>query len=215
MPPTPTCTMPEHGHPDAPHACCRPPAAVLPATVPESDAPVPVSVQPVSSQAVSTQAMSTQAKSTQPGQSFWRHLPTWWRASSNTAHCLLGCAIGDIAAMTLVPLAWPGIPTWLLMGIAIISGIVSSLTLETVVLRLREGLAWGRALSIAWGMSLLSMVAMEVVMNLTDWVAMGGKRMSPDHLDYWLAWIPALIAGFLAPLPYNYAQLRRHGRSCH
>lgn len=187
MPPDATCTMPEHGRPDAPHACCRPVAVVEPVAV---AAPVPTA-------------------------DFWRHAPTWWRASRNTAHCLLGCAIGDIAAMTLVPLAWPGVPLWLLMCIAIVSGIVSSLTLETVVLRLREGFAWGRALSVAWGMSLLSMVAMEVVMNLTDWVAMGGQRMSPAHLDYWVAWVPALIAGFLAPLPYNYHKLRRHGRSCH
>lgn len=117
--------------------------------------------------------------------------------------------------MTLVPLAWPDVPMWLLMSIAIVCGIVSSLTLETVVLRLREGFAWGRALSIAWGMSLISMVAMELVMNLTDWVAMGGQRMSPATLHYWLAWIPALAAGFLAPLPYNYYKLRRHGHSCH
>jgi hypothetical protein len=146
---------------------------------------------------------------------FWRHGPTWWRAGRNTAHCLLGCAIGDIAAMTLIPVAWPEVPLWLLMGAAIVAGITTSLALETAVLRLRDGLAWGRALTVAWGMSLLSMVAMEVVMNLTDWLAMGGARMPLDHPGYWLAWIPALAAGFLAPLPYTYAKLRRHGRSCH
>lgn len=190
MPPE-SCTMPEHGRPDAPHACCRP-AAVAP-----------------------TVKMEVQPAQAGLGRGFWGHGPTWWRASGNTAHCLLGCAIGDIAAMTLVPLAWPDVPMWLLMSIAIVSGVVSSLTLETVVLRLREGFAWGRALSIAWGMSLISMVAMELVMNLTDWVAMGGQRMSPATLHYWLAWIPALAAGFLAPLPYNYYKLRRHGHSCH
>jgi len=44
---------------------------------------------------------------------------------------------------------------------------------------------------------------------------MGGTRMPIDHLGYWLAWLPALLVGFLAPLPYNYIKLRRHGRSCH
>lgn len=191
-----SCSMPEHGRPDAPHACCRPKTVAA--------------QNPRVSDAAAGTGTTGRAR-----WAFWSDGPTWLRASRNTAHCLLGCAIGDIAAMTLVPLAWPSVPLWLLMVIAIISGVVTSLTLETLVLRVREGLAWGRALSVAWGMSLLSMVAMEVVMNLTDWLAMGGTRMSPATLHYWLAWIPALIAGFLAPLPYNYAKLRRYGRACH
>lgn len=181
------CTMPEHGRPDAPSPCCRPGAAAAsPATDP---------------------ATATAG--------FWSHGPTWRRAAINTAHCLLGCAIGDIAAMTLVPVFWPEVPWSLLMAIAIVSGITTSLGLETLILRHREGMAWGQAVRVAWGMSLISMVGMELAMNVTDWLAMGGERMPLHHAGYWLAWIPALIVGFLAPLPYNYSKLRRHGRSCH
>jgi hypothetical protein len=32
---------------------------------------------------------------------------------------------------------------------------------------------------------------------------------------YWLAFIPAAVAGFLTPLPYNYYQLKKHNRACH
>jgi hypothetical protein len=178
--------MPGHGRPDALEACCRPVAgAERPAAPP------------------------------QRGGSFWRDLGVWRRAAVNTGHCLLGCAIGDIAAMTLVPLAWPTVPMALLLAIAIAAGLASSLLLEALVLRWRERMTWRRAARTALGMSLLSMVAMELAMNLTDWWVMGGERMPIGHAHYWLAWVPALAVGFLAAWPYNYRQLRRHGRACH
>ncbi len=147
--------------------------------------------------------------------SFWGDRPLWLRASSNTAHCLLGCAIGDIAAMTLIPLWFPAIGMATLMMLAIASGIATSLALETAILRWREHLSWRNAMRTAWGMSLISMAAMELVMNAVDLLAMGGQRMHWHEPGYWLAWGPALAAGFLAVLPYNYAKLKRHGRSCH
>lgn len=152
---------------------------------------------------------------TPPRSGFWSDPMAWRRAAGNTAHCLLGCALGDIAAMTLVPLWWPTVPFGLLMAIAIASGLASSLLLETIVLRLREGFPWRRALHTALGMSLLSMIVMELVMNGVDWLAMGGQRLPMHDLHYWAAWVPALLAGFLAPLPYNYYMLKRHARSCH
>lgn len=146
---------------------------------------------------------------------FWRDRPTWRRAVVSTAHCLLGCTIGDVAAMTLVPIVWPSVPMSLLMAIAVVAGLASSLLLETLVLRLRERMAWSAAWRTALAMSLLSMVGMEAAMNVTDWAVMGGVRLPMHEPGYWLAWLPALVVGFLVPLPYNYRQLRRHGRSCH
>lgn len=139
----------------------------------------------------------------------------WRRSALNTAHCLLGCAIGDVAAMTLVPLVWPAVSMPLLMAIAIACGLATSLALETLLLRFREAMAWRSALRTALGMSLLSMVLMEAVMNLADWLVMGGQRLHWHDPRFWLAWGPALLAGFLAAWPYNHAMLRRHGRSCH
>lgn len=145
----------------------------------------------------------------------WRHAPTWRRAAANSLHCLLGCAIGDVAAMTLVPLWWPTVPLPTLMAIAIAAGLFSSLLLETLVLRRRERMRWGAAVRVAFGMGILSMAAMELAMNVTDWLVMGSQRLPLHHAGYWLAWLAALAAGFLAPLPYNYYKLRQHGRSCH
>lgn len=146
---------------------------------------------------------------------FWSDRRLWLRASSNTGHCLLGCAIGDIAAMTLIPLWYPAIGMAPLMVLAVASGIATSLALESMILRWRERLSWSNAMRTAWGMSLISMAAMELVMNAVDLLVMGGQRLHWHDSGYWLAWGPALAAGFLAVLPYNYAKIKRHGRSCH
>lgn len=145
----------------------------------------------------------------------WGDAATWRRAARNTLGCLIGCTIGDVAAMALVPLWWPSVSQSTLTVIAIAAGLMSSLLLETLVLRWREGMRWPEALRLALGMSMLSMLAMELAMNVTDWLLMGGQRMPISHLGYWLLWIPSLAVGFAVPLPYNYYQLRRHGRSCH
>jgi len=65
------------------------------------------------------------------------------------------------------------------------------------------------ALKTAAGMSLISMVAMEVAMNVTDVIFTGGAR-----LTWWVVPI-MLLAGFLAPLPYNYWRLKALGKACH
>jgi hypothetical protein len=117
--------------------------------------------------------------------------------------------------MTLIPIWFPGIAMPALMLCAMAAGILSSLALEGLLLRLREGLSWRNALRTAWGMSLISMAVMELVMNGVDLAFMGGQRLHWHDRAYWLAWIPSLAAGFLAVLPYNYAKLKRHGRSCH
>jgi hypothetical protein len=65
------------------------------------------------------------------------------------------------------------------------------------------------ALKTAAGMSLISMVAMEAAMNLVDVAITGGAKLT-------LFVVPImLLAGFLAPLPYNYWRLKALGKSCH
>ena len=65
------------------------------------------------------------------------------------------------------------------------------------------------AIKTSLGMSLISMVSMEVSMNLVDFILVGEAK-----LVIWV--IPImLIAGFLTPLPYNYWRLKALGKSCH
>jgi len=59
------------------------------------------------------------------------------------------------------------------------------------------------------GMSFLSMVAMELAMNITDLLMTGGAILTKEVIPI------MLLAGFLAPLPYNYWRLKSLGRACH
>jgi hypothetical protein len=49
---------------------------------------------------------------------------------------------------------------------------------------------------------------------MTDFMITGGKAAF-NTPGYWIALVPAMIAGFLLPLPYNYYKLQKHGKSCH
>ena len=137
----------------------------------------------------------------------WSCKHTWSRSAKNTAWCLLGCSIGDfgtIAFFQFTGIAWPVLA---IMSLAIINGILTSIALETYILS--RQMAFKLAFQTAVGMSLISMVAMEAAMNLTDWLLTGGAI-----LTWWV--IPLMLsAGFLAPLPYNYWRLKALGKACH
>ena len=137
----------------------------------------------------------------------WRCRTTWGRSAHNTLWCLLGCAIGDFG--TIFYFQWYEIPApqLAIMALAMLNGILTSILLETLLLLRGMGLA--AALRTAAGMSLLSMITMELAMNATDWALVGELRV------YWWSLVPALAAGFLAPWPYNYWRLKKFGRACH
>jgi cation transport ATPase len=145
---------------------------------------------------------------------FWADKKTWKRASFNTFNCLVGCAIGDFAMIIYLQVYHPQTPMWLQMLLAVIAGLVTSVALETALMHYREKFNWKAAFRMAISMSFLSMVAMEIAMNVTDFMITGGKAQL-SSVWYWVAFIPAAVAGFLTPLPYNYYQLKKHNHSCH
>ena len=94
------------------------------------------------------------------------------------------------------------------MILAIINGLITSILLETFIL-IRQNFPIKEALKTALGMSLISMISMEIMMNLTDYILTGGAI-----LTWWVTPI-MLIVGFLTPWPYNYWRLKKSGISCH
>ena len=137
----------------------------------------------------------------------WFCIHTWLQASKNTLWCLLGCCIGDfgtIGFFQFMEIAWP---ISLIMTLAIVNGIITSIILETIILS--KQMLFKLAFKTAIGMSLVSMVSMEAAMNLTDFILTGGAI-----LTWWV--IPfMLFAGFITPLPYNYWRLKALGKACH
>ena len=137
----------------------------------------------------------------------WKCKHTWRRSAKNTAWCLLGCSIGDFGTILYFQLTGIPWPTLYIMILAIINGIFTSIILETVVLS--RQMIISKAFKTAIGMSLISMVSMEIAMNAVDWIIMGGAK-----LVWWV--IPImLLAGFLTPWPYNYYRLKKYNIACH
>ena len=138
----------------------------------------------------------------------WSCKHTWKRSAKNTAWCLLGCAIGDLGTILFFQLTKIPFPTVGIMTLAIINGLITSIILETIIL-LRQNLNFTEAFKTALGMSFISMISMEIAMNITDVILTGGAI-----LNWWVVPI-MLFVGFLTPWPYNYWRLKKYGIACH
>ena len=138
----------------------------------------------------------------------WSCKHTWKRSAKNTAWCLLGCAIGDFGTILFFQITKIPFPVLGIMTLAIINGLITSIILETIIL-LRQNFKFSNALKTALGMSFISMISMEVAMNLTDYFLTGGAI-----LTWWVVPI-MLVVGFLTHWPYNYWRLKKVNISCH
>ena len=138
----------------------------------------------------------------------WSCKHTWSRSAKNTFWCLLGCSIGDFGTILFFQLTQIPFPVLAIMTLAIINGIITSIILETIIL-LRQNFSFKLAFKTAVGMSLISMISMEIAMNLTDYLLTGGAI-----LTWWVVPI-MLAAGFVTPWPYNYWRLKKFNEACH
>ena len=137
----------------------------------------------------------------------WKCKSTWKKAKINTLWCLLGCSIGDFGTIFYFQNIEHYWSNFEIMGLAIVNGLLTSIILETIILIRQMNLK--KAISTALGMSFISMVGMELAMNLADLLLTGGAI-----LTWWV--IPImLIIGFYTPLPYNYWRLKKYNMSCH
>ena len=139
----------------------------------------------------------------------WKCKHTWKKSAQNTAWCLLGCSIGDFGTIFYFQNNPSDIfnTTLSIMTLAIINGLLTSIALETFILSRQMNLS--EAFKTALGMSFISMLAMEIAMNVTDVLLTGGAQ-----LNWWVTPI-MLLVGFLTPWPYNYWRLKKYNQSCH
>ena len=138
----------------------------------------------------------------------WSCKQTWKTSAKNTLWCVVGCSVGDFGTILFFQLSKIPFPILGIMTLAIINGLITSIILETIIL-MKQKFKFQNALKTAMGMSFISMVSMEVAMNLTDYLLTGGAM-----LTWWVAPI-MLIVGFLTPWPYNYWRLKKFGIACH
>ena len=136
----------------------------------------------------------------------WNCFKTWKENAYNTLWCLIGCSIGDFGTIFYFQSIDHSLSIYVVMLIAIFNGLVTSVLLETFILL--KSMTFNNALKTALGMSFISMVAMEISMNLTDLILAGGV------ITWWV--IPVMLAaGFVTPWPYNYWRLKKYGMACH
>ena len=138
----------------------------------------------------------------------WNCKHTWRTSAKNTAWCVLGCAIGDFGTILFFQISKIPFPVLGIMTLAIINGLITSIILETIIL-MRQKFDFSKAIRTALGMSFISMISMEIAMNLTDYILTGGAI-----LTWWVVPI-MLIVGFLTPWPYNYWRLKKFNQACH
>ena len=138
----------------------------------------------------------------------WNCKLTWKKSIKNTSWCLLGCSIGDFGTIFFFQITEIAFPIFGIMSLAIINGLLTSITLEIIIL-LRQKFKFKDAVRTAFGMSFISMISMELAMNITDVIITGGAMLN------WYVLPLMLLAGFVTPLPYNYYKLKKYNISCH
>ena len=138
----------------------------------------------------------------------WSCRHTWKTSAKNTMWCVIGCSIGDFGTIFFFQLSKISFPILGIMTLAIINGLITSVILETFIL-MKQNFKFKNALKTAMGMSFISMISMEITMNITDYLLTGGAM-----LTWWVVPI-MLTVGFLTPWPYNYWRLKKFGIACH
>jgi hypothetical protein len=121
-------------------------------------------------------------------------------AFSATAHCLTGCAIGEILGLAIgTALDWSNLPTIVL---AIVLAFFFGYSLTMVPL-LRSGLALSAVLPLAFASDTLSIAVMEIVDNAIVLVIPGAMEAGLGELLFWGSLIVALAIAFAAAFPVN------------
>ncbi|MGH3092091.1 MAG: DUF4396 domain-containing protein [Gaiellaceae bacterium] len=121
-------------------------------------------------------------------------------AFSATAHCLTGCAIGEILGLVIgTALGWSNWPT---VALAVALAFVFGYSFTMVPL-LRGGLVLGTAVGLALAADTLSIAVMEIVDNAIILAVPGAMEAGLTSLLFWGSLALALAIAFVAAFPVN------------
>src|SRR5688500_19738611 len=121
-------------------------------------------------------------------------------AFSATAHCLTGCAIGEVLGMVIgTALGWGTVAT---ITLAVVLAFFFGYLLTMIPL-LRSGLALSAVLPLAFASDTLSITVMEIVDNLIILVIPGAMEAGLGSLLFWGSLAFALAVAFVAAFPVN------------
>jgi hypothetical protein len=121
-------------------------------------------------------------------------------AFSATAHCLTGCAIGEVLGVIIgTALGWGNFET---IALAIALAFLFGYSLTMLPL-LRAGLAFAAAVPLALASDTLSIAVMELVDNAILLVVPGAMEAGLDSLLFWASLAFALLIAGMAAYPVN------------
>jgi hypothetical protein len=121
-------------------------------------------------------------------------------AFSATAHCLTGCAIGEVLGLVIgTALGWSNVAT---IALAVVLAFFFGYSLTMLPL-LRSGLALATVLPLAFASDTLSITIMEIVDNLIMVLIPGAMEAGLASLRFWGSLAFALAVAFVAAFPAN------------
>ena len=121
-------------------------------------------------------------------------------AFSATAHCLTGCAIGEVLGLVIGTILGWGNAATIVLAVVLAFFFGYSLTMLPL---LRSGLALATVLPLAFASDTLSITIMEIVDNLIVLVIPGAMDAGLGSLLFWGSLAFALAVAFVAAFPVN------------
>jgi hypothetical protein len=121
-------------------------------------------------------------------------------AFSSTAHCLSGCAIGEVLGMVIgTALGWGNAAT---IALAVVLAFMFGYALTMIPL-LRSGLAFGSVAGLALASDTASITVMEIVDNLIMLAIPGAMDAGLSDPLFWGSLALALLIAGIAAFPVN------------
>jgi hypothetical protein len=135
----------------------------------------------------------------------WRDVP-WSTAAQATAHCLTGCAIGEVLGMVIGTAAAlsNGVTVVLSVALAFVFGY--ALTMRGV---LRSGAGLRTAVRVALAADTVSIAVMELVDNGVIVLVPGAMDAGLASVLFWVTLAVSLAIAFVVTLPVNRFMISR------
>lgn len=118
-----------------------------------------------------------------------------------TAHCLTGCAIGEVLGMFIG--TYLGFSNFATIALAIILAFFFGYSLTLLPL-IKHSMSIGKAFSIAFASDTFSITVMEIVDNAFILLIPGAIDAHVDTALFWGSLAVALVIAFFATVPVNY-----------
>lgn len=121
-------------------------------------------------------------------------------AAMATAHCMAGCAIGEILGLVIATsVGWGNYAS---IGLAIVLAFLFGYSLTMLPL-LRSGLQFARASRLALASDTASITVMEIVDNVMMFAIPGAMTAGPVSTQFWWSLAVSLSIAWLAAFPVN------------